>query len=130
MNELASRTDRLIATLIDGIPFLVFALITRAASSAALSLIVMLAMIGYLVYQCVLLTKSGQTIGKKYKQIKIVKVDTGENGGFVTNVLLRGFLNGLISVIPLYGLIDILFIFRDDRRCVHDMIASTRVVKA
>jgi len=40
----------------------------------------------------------------------------------------------LASSIPFIGgflaLIDILFIFREDRRCVHDMIAGTVVVEA
>jgi uncharacterized RDD family membrane protein YckC len=49
-------------------------------------------------------------------------------------VLLRAILGGIIGAIPylggIYGLVDALFIFRDDRRCVHDHIAGTRVVKA
>ena len=56
-------------------------------------------------------------------------MDTGENGGFVPNVLLRFIVNGLLWIIPLYGLVDILFIFRGDRRCIHDMIAGTQVVE-
>ncbi|MEA2700447.1 MAG: hypothetical protein QOI66_4718, partial [Myxococcales bacterium] len=46
--------------------------------------------------------------------------------------LLRGVVNGIISAIPylggLYALVDALFIFRDDRRCIHDLIAGTRVI--
>jgi uncharacterized RDD family membrane protein YckC len=47
----------------------------------------------------------------------------------VTNVLLRGVVNGLLSIIPLYGLVDALFIFREDKRCLHDLIAGTIVVR-
>ena len=77
----------------------------------------------------VLLIKDGQTLGKKALRIRIVKMDTGENGGFVPNVLLRLIVNGLLGIIPLYGLVDILFIFRGDRPCIHDMIAGTQVVE-
>ena len=40
-----------------------------------------------------LLSRDGQTLGKKALGIRIVKRDTGHNGGFVTNVLLRAVLN-------------------------------------
>jgi uncharacterized RDD family membrane protein YckC len=90
-------------------------------------------MLGVAIYQLVLLSKHGQTIGKRWMAIKIVKLD-GSPPGFVHAVLLRGFVNGLIGAVPylgfVYTLVDILMIFRDDRRCIHDMIASTRVVKA
>jgi hypothetical protein len=39
-------------------------------------------------------------------------------------------VNGLIALIPFYGLVDILFIFRGDRRCIHDWMARTKVVPA
>jgi len=55
-------------------------------------------------------------LGKKALGIRIVKMNTGLNGGVVPNVLLRIIVNGLIGVIPFYGLVDILFIFRSDRR--------------
>ncbi len=82
------------------------------------------------IVQAVFLTRDGQTLGKKALGIRIVLQDTGKNGGFVTNVLLRTLLNGLLNAVPLYALLDALFIFRDDRRCIHDLIASTVVVKA
>jgi hypothetical protein len=38
---------------------------------------------------------------------------------------------GLVPIIgPIYSIVDVLFIFRDDRRCIHDHIAGTRVVVA
>ena len=80
--------------------------------------------------QSVLLVRDGQTIGKKWLNIRIVKVDTAKNGGFVTNVLLRAIVNGLLAypTLGIYLLIDILLIFREDKRCIHDLIAGTQVV--
>jgi uncharacterized RDD family membrane protein YckC len=81
-------------------------------------------------FQVVLLTKEGQTVGKKAMGIRIVKMNTGLNGGFVPNVLRRLITGVLLLVVPMYVLVDILFIFRSDRRCIHDLIAGTQVVDA
>ena len=84
---------------------------------------------GLLITQIVLLSTQGQSLGKKIMAIRIVGFETGKHGGFLTNVLLRWWVNTLLNVLPVYGLVDALFIFRDDRRCIHDLIASTVVVK-
>ncbi len=76
------------------------------------------------------LSTRGQTLGKMMLKIKIVRFTDGTNGGFVPNVLLRGILNGILSMVPFYSIVDICFIFRQDRRCIHDLIANTVVVKA
>jgi uncharacterized RDD family membrane protein YckC len=85
------------------------------------------------IVQIVMLSTRGQTIGKRAMKVRVVKLD-GSAPGFVHAVLLRVIVNALPSAIPLigslYGLIDILFIFRADRRCIHDLIAGTRVVIA
>ena len=90
-------------------------------------------LLAVMVINLVLLTKRGQTLGKKWMGIRIARIEDDGNPGFVKAVLLRGFVNGLISSIPLlgpvYSLVDICFIFRGDRRCIHDHIAGTRVVK-
>jgi hypothetical protein len=39
-------------------------------------------------------------------------------------------VNGLLGIIPLYGIIDLLFIFGQRRQCIHDLIADTIVIKA
>ncbi len=121
---LASRGSRLGAAIIDGlitvIPFIILTLIETILGLLALAAI--------LIFQMVLLTQYGQTLGKKALDIRLVKVDTGQNGGFVPNVLLRLIVNGLLGIIPFYSLVDILFIFRQDRRCIHDLIAGTEVV--
>ena len=136
-SELAGRGSRLVAAFIDGFVFLgmyvfLFAGVGLGSSDAAASVTSGLALVYFLavlVIQIWLLTVSGQTIGKKAMGIRIVKVDTEQNGGFVPNVLLRSVLNALISIIPFYSLVDILFIFADDRRCLHDKIAGTKVVR-
>jgi len=39
-------------------------------------------------------------------------------------------VNMVLSLIPLYGIVEVLFIFGPARRCVHDYIADTIVIKA
>jgi uncharacterized RDD family membrane protein YckC len=126
------------AFILDGfvyvIPPVILALVTPLlvhgpGGETVSGVFIVVAILIVFVYQMVLLIKDGQTLGKKALRIRIVKMDTGENGGFVPNVLLRLIVNGLLGIIPLYGLVDILFIFRGDRPCIHDMIAGTQVVE-
>lgn len=125
---LAGRLARLGAAIVDGIvlvvPVAVFAVVTPLlvhgpGGETVASVFILLSLLIVLIFQMVLLTKDGQTFGKKALGIRIVKMNTGENGGFVPNVLLRLIANGMIPIIPFYGLVDILFIFRSDRRCIH-----------
>lgn len=128
---LAGRGARLLAAIVDGAIFLGVVVVGAPLSAIGpdfFIVLTVLAVIGLVIVQVVLLTKDGQTLGKRALKIRIVKRDTGQNGGFVPNVLLRLVLNGIIGWIPLYGLVDTLFIFREDRRCIHDMIAGTQVV--
>jgi uncharacterized RDD family membrane protein YckC len=85
--------------------------------------------LGVAVYQLWSLSVRGQTLGKKWLGIKIVKQD-GSPVTFGSAVVMRALVPGLLGIVPGFGLIDILFIFRDDRRCIHDLIASTKVVTA
>ena len=128
---LAGRGTRFVAKVIDiaALIFLVVLVVFFLALSDTLLVIAMLVLLAYPIVQVVLLMQYGQTIGKRLVGIRIVMASTGENGGFVPNVLLRAWLNFIISIIPLYGLVDVLFIFREDRRCIHDLIAGTRVVR-
>jgi uncharacterized RDD family membrane protein YckC len=83
--------------------------------------------------QAYFLTTRGQTLGKMLLGIKIVTFDDEQNPGFVKAVLLRAFVNWVIGMVPFLGVVytlaDILFIFREDHRCIHDLIAGTKVVK-
>jgi len=90
------------------------------------------ALIGLLVWLVItwrLVARNGQTIAKKMLNIKVVRRD-GSAASLGRIFWLRNVVNGLLSIIPLYGFIDILFIFADDRQCLHDKIADTMVVEA
>ncbi len=142
--DLATPGSRLAAVLIDGLVNLpaVIAAVAGAVLiqgrqkelGAVLVGIGVLAVLAVGIYQLVILSRDGQTIGKRFMGIRIVKYDDNSNPGFVSAVLLRGFVNGLIGGIPLlgpiYSLADILFIFGEERRCLHDMLAGTQVVEA
>jgi uncharacterized RDD family membrane protein YckC len=90
-------------------------------------MVIMLIINGILAY------RNGQSIAKKWLGIKDVRTD-GSRVSFARIFWLRNVLNICISYIPLigafYGLIDALFIFGPAKRCVHDYIADTIVVRA
>jgi uncharacterized RDD family membrane protein YckC len=77
-----------------------------------------------------LLTR-GQTIGKIAMKTRIVDLD-GNIPGFTKIVVLRYLVPSLAVQIPLlgnlFGLVDSLFIFGAECRCVHDYIAGTKVI--
>jgi len=80
-----------------------------------------------------LLATRGQTVGKMLLKIRIVRSD-GSPASFGRLVGLRFIVNTLLTLVPvvggIYALVDALFIFRTQRRCVHDLIADTVVVQA
>lgn len=131
---LAGREIRLMAAIVDsacGIIIYVAAILFESP------VILFLGLAGLATIQMYLLSTQGQTVGKKILNIRIVKFDTGENGGFAINVGMRGIVNGIIGIIPIYflglfpfySLLDALFIFRNDRRCIHDLLAGTKVIE-
>jgi uncharacterized RDD family membrane protein YckC/DNA-directed RNA polymerase subunit M/transcription elongation factor TFIIS len=82
--------------------------------------------------QLYLLIKSSQSIGKYFMKIQILDYETNKPADLVKTLLLRTFVNGLIgqfTCAPLYFLVDSLFVFNDERRCLHDQIAGTYVVE-
>lgn len=75
---------------------------------------------------------NGQTIGKKLLGIQIVD-ESGDPVSFGKLVALRYLPMQIVVNIPLaggiLGLINVLLIFGEDRRCGHDLICGTMVVK-
>lgn len=129
--EPATRTQRFLAALADGVIIAVpYALGSLEAAPEPLRVLGALAALILIIIQLVMVTRRGQTLGKRLIGIRIVLKDTLQNGGFVVNLVKRGLLNGLLSLIPGYFLVDSLCVFRKDRRCLHDMIAGTIVIQA
>lgn len=89
--------------------------------------------LGLLILNLIWLHRHGQTIGKRILKIRIVRT-TGERASLLRIIFARMVPVGLLSAIPFVGwfvaLGDPLLIFREDRRCLHDLIADTMVVKA
>jgi uncharacterized RDD family membrane protein YckC len=95
-----------------------------------------------LIVQVVLMSTRGQSIGKMLLSIRVVKIADNAQAGFLNAWLLREAVMTIIgivlAIIPFLGIIarpgfhltDWLMILRDDRRCLHDLIAGTKVVNA
>ncbi len=86
-----------------------------------------------IIVQVWMLTTRGQTLGKRLLGVRIVRFADEANPGFVGAVLLRAVVPGILGLVPYIGfiftIVDACFIFRPDRRCIHDLIAGTKVVK-
>ena len=86
-----------------------------------------------LIIMTVLVQRNGQTIGKKLLGIKDVRTD-GSRATLARIFWLRYFVNTLLTVVPVvggfYALVDSLMIFGQAKRCCHDYIADTIVVRA
>ena len=137
---LASKWDRLLAGSVDialvwgpeAVVYLAF--YQQMQNGGAQPSLLLLAAMGacclaVLLVQMMFLIKSGQTIGKKWRDIRIIRRLDGENGGFMTNVMMRCILNQVLCFFPFYGIIDLLFIFSPQNRCMHDRLAGTLVIR-
>lgn len=87
----------------------------------------------FFVVQGWLLVTRGQTVGKIAVGIRITRPD-GQRASIVRILGLRYSLGYLTTIVPVlgqaYNLVDCLMIFRSNKRCLHDVIADTVVVKA
>jgi uncharacterized RDD family membrane protein YckC len=142
---LAGRGARLLAVLIDGLisgvlfwalTFVTPLTLTPAPGASLVRVLLVNFVIGvilFLILQGYLLATRGQTIGKALLKMRIVRRD-GSPASFGRLVGMRYLPTMLLSMIPvlggLYAIIDSLLIFRESRRCLHDNIADTIVVKA
>jgi uncharacterized RDD family membrane protein YckC len=140
-SELAEPGTRLAASFIDGISFalmvyapmfmIAFNAEPGADESAAL-IAGAIALAGFVVWSglnVLFVVRNGQSIGKKMLSIKVVRSD-GSTVSLGRVFWLRNLLNGVISIIPLYAFVEVLFIFSESRQCLHDKIADTIVIKA
>ncbi|MCU0341938.1 MAG: RDD family protein [Spirosomaceae bacterium] len=125
----ADAGQRFVAAFIDGlvgyVPILVLGFISYQ-----------LAMVGYLITIAYHLTKDaipaqgnffgGQSIGKKLMKIKVIKEDTGQGivGDWGTAIVRQ-----ISLMIPIFGIVDALMVFGDEKKRFGDKWANTIVVK-
>jgi uncharacterized RDD family membrane protein YckC len=107
------------------------------------ALVLTLSWLTLLAIQVWMLTTRSQSIGKRIMKIRIVRMEGDAKPGIVYAWLLREFLITMIGIVaglipilgpfllrPAFHIVDWCMIFRDDQRCLHDLIAGTRVVQA
>lgn len=141
--EPAGRGARLGAAIIDTIILVALVVpvwiwgfgksFTETMSFADTLLYMTFAYATYFVINGAMLAKRGQSVGKRLLDIRIVRRD-GSRAGLLRLFGLRYAANSAMMVIPfigwIYGLVDTLAIFGSNRRCIHDHIADTIVIKA
>ena len=88
----------------------------------------------YVLLNVYLLARRGQTIGKFMMGVRIVDYFTGEIPKLRFSLLMREgglYLLGIFGLLgSLISLVDKLFIFSENRRCIHDYWGFTKVVEA
>ncbi len=149
---LAGRFRRLVATLIDMIMVpsltLVLVMISGVVEDAEdytnnwwMLWVFVLAIVSYLLLNGYGLWQRGQTLGKKLLGIAIVQATGSENGKYASApaplwklICLRALFFPLLFVVivPSFAalpIIDQLFIFGKRRRCLHDLVSGTVVVR-
>lgn len=95
-------------------------------------LVAVIVMAAYIGVQWVFWASTGQSIGKKVMKTQVVNLD-GSQASVQTIAFKRYGIINLIANVPVFGplvsLIGTLLIFRQNRNCLHDDIAKTRVIK-
>ena len=98
--------------------------------------VVWLGVIGMVVYAVIngrLLANRGQTVGKLAAAVRIVDARTREIVPFWKSFGLRVVVIQALASVPavgaIFSLVDVLFIFGERRRCLHDHLAGTVVIR-
>ncbi|MBA6262447.1 RDD family protein [Colwellia sp. Bg11-12] len=140
VGEKATRGDRLIAALIDGvigiisaIPIFIyvdFETLTDPTFSLSVMLLAYGIMVGFILHGY-LLYHYGQTIGKNFMSIRIENLDNTK-ANLTTIYFKRMIPMQILSMVPfggqfIAGIVNPLFIFGKEKRCLHDYVAKTKV---
>jgi uncharacterized RDD family membrane protein YckC len=140
VGEKATRGDRFIAAIIDGVIGIISAIPIfiyvdfETLTDPTLGLSVMLLTYGIivgLILHGYLLYHYGQTIGKNFMSIRIENLD--DTKASLSTILFKRMIPmQVLSIVPvvgqfLSGIVNVLFIFGKDKRCLHDYVAKTKV---
>lgn len=146
---LAGRGSRFLAALVDAIIGAgVFWLVLQVPSLQVLQraqleasresmwswtpLSLLLGALVFLVVQAWPLVTRGQTLGKMLFRLRIVRSDGSKPEAWRLLGLRYGvglLVNMNAALLTIYSLVDSLLIFRASRKCLHDSIADTQVIK-
>jgi uncharacterized RDD family membrane protein YckC len=148
--ELASVGSRILAVLLDGLFYMLFVMVgigiivamfasggdeepDPAKVNMAIYIIIGFYALPQLI-NAVLISMSGQTVGKKIMGVRIVSQGTGAPAGFLQGFLIRNIGFGFFTGLPIIGLFiaiaDVVYLFLEDHETLHDKLASTMVVRA
>ena len=140
---LATRLQRLAAALLDDfiavlslIPVMsYYDIFSYISESKAIPMNVIIninlyAFVVFILLHGVLLYNYGQTIGKKIVGIAISTYDfqVPEFNRMIALCYIPFRIAGLIPGLNVLPIVDVLFIFRKDKQCLHDMLAKTQVI--
>jgi uncharacterized RDD family membrane protein YckC len=145
LEQLADPGTRLIAMLVDRftslLPLPVTLVLVSLLSAAGaeekpahvvtlLVLVGVLGSLGMLCYQLYLLLTTGQSLGKRMVGIKVVRTD-GSPIDVTRLIFLRNLLPAFVNLptCGLFSLVNALIILTAERRCLHDHIADTKVIR-
>jgi len=143
-DHLATRLSRLGASILDSLILMVVIIpvmlmsgyIDMITSGQQPSLLFQLGLgilgvVIFLVINFKLLLRDGQSLGKKVAKIKVVRMDNSKlDSGTIFKRFGFYYILGNIPVVGgLLSLINILFIFAKDQRCLHDKLGDTKVIK-
>ena len=143
--QLASRGKRLLGAIIDGLigsavaVVFLFAMgyweeiLNQNLTVSDAFLFAVVGFVSFLIIHGYTLSRSGQTLGKVWVKTQIVSVRTNKplSLGHVAGLrYLPTSIAAQIPIIgPLFNIVNVLFIFRSDHRCIHDLIAGTKVIE-
>lgn len=142
--ELAGRGRRFGGAMIDGLLMLLFLFPAMFAvgywekAMAQQETVLDIVLVGgigiavFLLLNGYLLASSGQTIAKRLLKMRIVSVQDNRILPIGKIIALRYLPFWIIGQVPflgqLVGIVNPLFIFGEERRCLHDHLAGTKVV--
>ena len=146
ISQLADRGTRFVAAFLDGLIAIAYAVpiayflgtfdYVSKGVNPPIGLLIISSVLGFIAFLAIhgyFLMRDGQTLGKKMTGIRISNLNN-RVPEFAPMILLRYLPVAVVSLIPLLGaflpFVDVLFIFRKDRRCIHDLLAGTKVIKA